>query len=76
MRLLTLVLLGLLIPASQATAQMEDVVIEAAPLSDTLHMLTGQGYKHTPWYYGARIDHRLSDNRSLSGCKPILSKSF
>lgn len=43
MRTIATVLLGLMILTTQATAQMEDVVIEATPLADTLHMLTGQG---------------------------------
>jgi len=43
MRLFAFVLLGLIALAPQTSAQMDDVVIETTPLSDSLHMLTGQG---------------------------------
>ena len=43
MRPISLLLLGLVVLALPASAQMEDVVVEATPLSDSLHMLTGRG---------------------------------
>ena len=43
MRPIPLLLLGLIALTMPASAQMEDVVIEATPLTDSLHMLTGRG---------------------------------